>query len=111
MMRNIPKYYTTKKLLTEQVLKFDIIRPDPDRQLWNRKRQNYESETQECIIGTAQEIQARESKTTSQGNLKRTIQHEQTRKTTMEALAKSERCDIRSLKDAENQELIENHRI
>ena len=38
MMRNIPKYHTTKKLPAGQVLKFDISRPDPDRQLWSRKQ-------------------------------------------------------------------------
>jgi len=85
MMRNIPKYYTTKNLLAGQTLKFDIRNPDPGRQLWNRtnRTQGNENrdETQECIIETSQEIQARETKTTAKANLKRTIQHEQPRET------------------------------
>ena len=47
MMHNIPKYHTTKKLLSGQVLKIDISRPDPGRQLWNRKHRNNREETQE----------------------------------------------------------------
>ena len=83
MMRNIPKYYTTRNLPAGQTLKFDIRNPDPGRQLWNRTNRTQwnenRDETQECIIETAQEIQARESKTAARGKLKRTIQHEQPR--------------------------------
>ena len=83
MMRNIPKYYATKNLPAGQPLKFDIRNPDPGKQLRNRTNQTQGNEngneTQECIIETAQEIQARESKATEKGNMERTIQHEQPR--------------------------------
>ena len=35
LMRNIPKFYTTKKLLHRQVRKFDIREPGPYQQLWH----------------------------------------------------------------------------
>ena len=83
MMRNIPKYYTTRNLLSGKILKFDIKNPDPGKQLWNRTNRTQwnedRNETQECIIETEQEIQARKAKTTIEGKLKRTIQQEQPR--------------------------------
>ena len=70
MMRNIPKYYTTKNLHAGQTLKFDIRNPDPGKQLWNRtnrtQRNENRDEVQECIIETEQAIQARESKSNSE---------------------------------------------
>ena len=91
-MRNIPKYHTTKNLPAGQKLKFDIRNPDPGKQLWNRTNRTQGNEngdgTQECIIETAQEIQARESKTTIGGKLKRTIRQEQPRETQDESISK-----------------------
>ena len=52
MMRNIPKYYTAKKLQGRQVLKFNIRNPDPIRQLWNRCQGNSEHANQACLIET-----------------------------------------------------------
>ena len=77
MIRNIPKYYTTEKLLSVQILKFDVRRPDPDRQLWNRQQGNNRDETQECIIETVQEMHAQEPNETMQKTRKRTIQLDQ----------------------------------
>ena len=56
-MHNIPKFYTTKKLLHRQVLKFDIREPGPYHQLWHGKKLDPEHAPQECIIEAKGEIQ------------------------------------------------------
>ena len=72
-MRNIPKYYTAKNLTNRQVLKFDIRKPDPHQQLWNRREEERREEhhIQECIIETTNEIAKRNNETTLKGGRKR----------------------------------------
>ena len=41
MMRNVPKYYTTKGLVNGKVLKFDIRRSTKDEQLWGKKQKEH----------------------------------------------------------------------
>ena len=73
MMRNIPRYYTTKNLTNRQVIKFDIRKPDPHQQLWNRREEERRGEhhIQECIIETTNEIAKRNNETTPKGGRKR----------------------------------------
>ena len=77
MMHNIPKYHKTKQIQNVKVLKFDISRPDPGRQLWNRRQESRRNYTQECVIETMEEIQRKETKTTKQRSRKRTITPDQ----------------------------------
>ena len=78
-MRNIPKYYTNKKLQDRQVLKFGIRHPDPDRQLWNRREESSEHADQECLIENMEQIQETERQAVEQNmrKKKRTLQEEQ----------------------------------
>merc|ERR1712112_78461 len=72
MMHNIPRYYTTKNLMNRHVLKFDIRKPDPHQQLWNRQEEERgEHHIQECIIETTNEIEKRNDETTLNDGRKR----------------------------------------
>ena len=74
MMHNIPKYHTTKQIQNGQVLKFDISRPDPGRQLWNRRQEERGGYTQDCIAETTEEIQEKET-TITQNKTGKGIEH------------------------------------
>ena len=56
-IRNIAKYYITKKMQEQQVLKFDIRNPDPVRQLWGRKEDASEHSSHDCIVEKLRNIQ------------------------------------------------------
>jgi len=73
MMHNIARYYATKNLMGRQVLKFDIRKPDPHQQLWNRREEERRGEhhIQECIIETTNEIAKRDNEMTLKGGRKR----------------------------------------
>ena len=66
MRRNIPMYYTTKKLQDRQVLKFNIRHPDPCRQLWNRRQEYSEHANQEFLIETMGQIREKEKQALEQ---------------------------------------------
>ena len=91
MMRNIPNYYTAKKLQNQQVLKFDIRNPDQIRQLRNQRGGpgNAGHATQECLIDTMGEIKEGGDKPSSRTQ-KRTIGKEthDTNRTKKHAYAK-----------------------
>ena len=77
MMRNIPKYYTTGKLQDRQVLNCDIRHPDPDRHLWNRRKESAEHADQECLISNMEKIQGKRNSPLEQNmNKKSTLQGE-----------------------------------
>ena len=67
---------TQKQLQTGQVLKFDIRNPDPGRHMWNRRQEDKENLTQECIIETTDQIRAKETRATEHNGRKRTLEPE-----------------------------------
>ena len=59
--------------MNRHVLKFDIRKPDPHKQLWNRQEEEERGEhhIQECIIETTNEIEKRNDETTLNDGRKR----------------------------------------
>ena len=80
VMRNIPKFCTTRKLQNRQVLRFNIRNPDPIRQLWGRRQENSEHPNHVCLIETMGKIREKENKISNQTWKKKTKRRNTKRK-------------------------------
>lgn len=74
LMRNIPKFYTSKELLRRHVLKFDIRDPRPNHQLWKVGKCTQENPTRECIIETHEQQKKKHTESTERKSTKRTTE-------------------------------------
>ena len=71
-MRNIPRFYTKKKLLPRQVLKYDSREPGPYQQLWHGGKLGPERAPQECIGEAKDKIQKQKQIPTPKKNIGKT---------------------------------------